>query len=101
MMKNADLYNKADRMALQKSLVLDNHFDLAARFILIDCKDAATKVRISALLNRLPQLERVLQLADELCDAVDAEGEDVGGCRGSLAILRDLGPAVAAAREIP
>lgn len=76
-------------------------FDLAARFILIDCKDAATKIRIAALLNRLPQLERVLQLADELCDAVDAEGEDVGGCRGSLAILRDLGPAVAAAREIP
>lgn len=32
-------------------------------------------------------------LVDELCAAVDAEGEDVGGHRGSLTILKEIGPA--------
>lgn len=82
-----------------KPLKLDNHFDLAARYILIDCKDAETKIRLSALLNRVPQLERVLELAEELCDAVDAQGQDIGGHRGSLIILGELGGAVEAARK--
>jgi hypothetical protein len=82
-----------------KPLKIDNNFDLATRFILIDCKDAATKIRMAALINHIPQIERVLELASELCDAVDAEGKDIGGCRGSLVILGELGPAVEATRE--
>jgi SOS-response transcriptional repressor LexA len=39
----------------------------------------------------------LIRLSAELCDAVDAAGEDIGGHRGSLEILRDLGPATDAA----
>ena len=44
------------------------------------------------------KLEPVLQLASELCDAVDAEDQDIGGHRRSRDILGDLGPAVEAAK---
>jgi hypothetical protein len=40
------------------------------------------------------RFQTVVRLADELCEAVDREGEDIGGSRGSLVILRELGPAV-------
>lgn len=43
-------------------------------------------------------VEKVLNLVEELCDAVDAEAEDIGGNRGSLTILRDIGPLIAAAK---
>lgn len=46
-------------------------------------------------------MEAVLRLACELCDAVDAEGDDVGGHRGSLTILRELGLAVRALSASP
>jgi len=38
-------------------------------------------------------LEEVFTLANELCDAVDCEAEDIGGPRSSGEILRELGPA--------
>lgn len=44
--------------------------------------------------ERLRLLEQLLCLASELCHAVDAEGEDIGGNRGSLTILKDIGPLV-------
>lgn len=33
------------------------------------------------------------KLVDELCAAVDAAGLDIGGHRGSLTILHEIGPA--------
>ena len=42
--------------------------------------------------DRLETLERIAELASELCNAVDCESEDVGGTRPSLVILRELGP---------
>lgn len=51
---------------------------------------------ITALRLRVAELETLLRslygLADELTDAVDLEAEDVGGSRGSLVILREIGP---------
>jgi hypothetical protein len=44
----------------------------------------------------LAQAILIAPVIDELCAAVDAEGEDVGGHRGSLEILRDIGPLSAA-----
>lgn len=44
------------------------------------------------------KLEPVMKLASELCDAVDAQEEDVGGHRHVNAILSELGPAVEAAK---
>ncbi|MBY0319122.1 MAG: hypothetical protein K2X72_10395 [Reyranella sp.] len=38
---------------------------------------------------------KLLKLTTELCDAIDAETADVGtGSRGSLTILREIGPLV-------
>lgn len=45
-------------------------------------------------------LEKVLRLADELCDAVDNEADDIGGSRPSLEIVRDLAAAVDAAKAV-
>lgn len=42
--------------------------------------------------DRLEALERIAELASELCNAVDCESEDVGGVRPSLVILREIGP---------
>ena len=42
--------------------------------------------------DRLDTLERIAELASELCNAVDCESEDVGGVRPSLVILREVGP---------
>ena len=42
--------------------------------------------------DRLETLERIAELASELCNAVDCESEDVGGTRPSLVILREIGP---------
>jgi hypothetical protein len=42
--------------------------------------------------DRLETLERIAELASELCNAVDCETEDVGGARPSLVILREIGP---------
>ena len=42
--------------------------------------------------DRLETLERIAELASELCNAVDCESEDVGGARPSLVILREIGP---------
>lgn len=47
--------------------------------------------------QRAKAAEAVVKLADELCNAVDAEAEDIGGHRKSLTILAELGPAVDAA----
>jgi hypothetical protein len=41
----------------------------------------------------------VLGLASELCSAVDAAEEDIGGCRPVNDILAELGPAVDAAER--
>ena len=40
---------------------------------------------------RLETLERIAELAAELCNAVDCESEDIGGARPSLVILREIG----------
>lgn len=50
------------------------------------------------LLEKIARLQKVHKLAAELCDAVDAEEQDVGGHRGSRVILGELGPAVEAAK---
>ena len=42
--------------------------------------------------DRLETLERIAELASELCNAVDCESEDVGGARPSLVILQEIGP---------
>ena len=42
--------------------------------------------------DRLETLDRIAELASELCNAVDCETEDVGGARPSLVILREIGP---------
>ena len=42
--------------------------------------------------DRLETLERIAELASELCNAVDCESEDVGGTRPALVILREIGP---------
>jgi hypothetical protein len=44
--------------------------------------------------KELTKLRSVLRLARELCDAVDAAAEDIGGCRPTSQILSELGPAV-------
>lgn len=44
--------------------------------------------------QRYQDLEAVAKLAGELCDAVDAEADDIGGHRPSREILGELGPAV-------
>ena len=41
---------------------------------------------------RIALLERIAELATELCNSVDCESEDVGGVRPSLTILREIGP---------
>lgn len=45
-------------------------------------------------------LLRVYELADELCTAIDCEAEDIGGQRGQMDIVRDLGPATDAVRVL-
>ena len=42
--------------------------------------------------DRLETLERIAELAGELCNAVDCESEDVGGARPSFVILQEIGP---------
>ena len=49
--------------------------------------------------KQIKRLERVLELADELCVAVDCAEEDIGGPRPIIEILRALGPAVDDAQE--
>ena len=49
--------------------------------------------------KQLERLERVLDLADELCVAVDLAADDIGGSRPINEILRDLGPAVDDAQD--
>jgi len=44
--------------------------------------------------ERSGELEKLLALCSELCNAVDCESEDVGGTRPSLTILQDIGPLV-------
>jgi hypothetical protein len=44
-------------------------------------------------------LTRFVGLVEELCDAVDSEGHDIGGHRGSLTILREIGPLIEGTRE--
>jgi hypothetical protein len=46
------------------------------------------------------EMVRLVDLIEELCDAVDNEGGDVGGGRGSLTILRDIGPLITPARAM-
>jgi hypothetical protein len=46
------------------------------------------------------ELLKVLKLATELCDSVDAAEEDIGGHRSPTAILGELGPAVDAANKL-
>ena len=43
-------------------------------------------------------LQRLVTVADELCDAVDNAADDIGGSRPVNDILAELGPAVDAAR---
>ena len=45
------------------------------------------------LLAVVEAAQRLHVLVDELCASVDAAGEDVGGHRGSLTILKEIGPA--------
>lgn len=50
--------------------------------------------KLKAQNARLREAARhVHKLVDELCEAVDLEMEDIGGHRGSLVILKELGPA--------
>lgn len=50
-----------------------------------------SKKRVTA--KKLADMDRVCKLASELCNAVDAAEEDIGGHRPVSDILRELGPA--------
>lgn len=63
------------------------HVDLGQR-ILLACN------LFPALVEALAASKRLVTIVDELCGAVDSEGEDIGGHRGSLTILREIGPQV-------
>lgn len=54
------------------------------------CRDEIDKLLAEDGL--VAQADELIRLADELTDAVDAEGEDIGGYRDSLTILREIGP---------
>lgn len=59
-------------------------------------KAADTKRKLNEAAKKLSYseaLESVLRLADELCNALDAAEDDVGGWRSAGAILKELGPA--------
>lgn len=49
--------------------------------------------RIEVDRSQFAAMERVCKLASELCGALDAEAEDVGGNRPSATIVAELGPA--------
>lgn len=46
------------------------------------------------------EIERLVDLVEELCDAVDAGAADIGGTRDSLTILREIGPLIAPSRAV-
>lgn len=57
-------------------------------------KKAQVVVGTPPFITRYQDLELVAKLAGELCDAVDAAEEDIGGHRPIRTILGELGPAV-------
>ena len=42
--------------------------------------------------ERTRVLERIADLATELCISIDRQAEDIGGSRKPMTILRDIGP---------
>ena len=62
----------------------------AAGYAVVPLEATEAMVEAAAVLHKL---------VDELCASVDAAGDDVGGHRGSLTILREIGPADAALAE--
>ena len=50
------------------------------------------RATITIKLSEYNTLQKIAELANELCIAVDNEADDIGGSRPSMVILKEIGP---------